>query len=253
MKIYQDIPYTSHPDATRRLDIYRLDGACRATLVWLHGGGLEGGDRKAGVEALAATFGLHGISLVSVEYRMYPEHAFPTFLEDAAAAVRWTVDHAAEYALSERIVLGGSSAGGYISMMLCLDRQWLEGVGLTPEDISAYLLDAGQPTTHFNILKYRGEDPRLARIDESAPLYHIRDARPGKPLYITVSDNDIPCRLEQNQLLAVTLKHFGYDPSLIELRVVEGFPHTGYVWAPDEAGRVIYGELASAFLEKHLF
>lgn len=253
MLTYPDIPYSARPDPRMCVDVYAPDSrACRATVVWLHGGGIENGDRK-GVEEVAASLCAHGVALVSAEYRMFPEAQFPDFLFDAAEAVRWTFDHAVGYGLSEQILLGGSSAGSYISMMVCFDRKYLAAFDLEPEDLAGFLFDAGQPTTHFNVLKYRGIDSRRVIVDEAAPLFHIQDAHPDRPLLITVSDNDMPCRLEQNQLLCVTLKHFGYDMSKVELHVMQGYSHCGYTHAKDEAGRMIYADLVNAFLDRHLF
>ena len=248
-----DIPYSVRPDPRMCVDIFAPDTVpCRATVVWLHGGGIEGGSRK-GVDEVACSLCDRGVALVSAEYRMFPEAKYPDFLIDAAEAVRWTFDHAEEYHLSRTILLGGSSAGAYITMMLCFDPQYLAGFDLSPEDLAGYLFDAGQPTTHFNVLKYRGIDSRRLIVDEGAPLFHIRDAQPGRPILITVADNDMPARLEQNQLLMATMKHFGYDMKKVEFHLMQGYTHTGYTHKKDENGRMIYADLVYSFLEKQVF
>lgn len=253
MLTFFDIPYSARLDPRMCVDIFAPEGVpCRATIVWLHGGGIENGSRK-GVEEVAAALCACGVAVVSAEYRLFPEAKYPEFLMDAAEAVRWTFDHAAVYGLSESILLGGSSAGSYITMMLCFDRQYLAAFDLSPENLSGYLFDAGQPTTHFNVLKYRGIDPRRLIVDEAAPLFHIQDAQPDRPILITVADNDMPARLEQNQLLLATLKHFEYDLSKVELHIMRGFTHCGYTHARDETGRMIYADLVTGFLSRHLF
>lgn len=251
MLIYTDIPYSARPDPSLCVDVAIPDECpCRATLVWLHGGGIENGSRKLN-EEWAAALCKSGVGIVSVEYRMFPTAQFPDFIVDCAEAVRWTFDHAVGYGLSENILLGGSSAGGYLTMMICFDRQYLAAFDLEPEDLCAYLFDAGQPTSHFNVLKYRGTDPRRLIVDEAAPLFHIQDTRPDRPLLITVADHDMPARLEQNYLLTATLKHFGYDMSKVDLHLMKGFGHCGYTHAKDESGRMIYADLIVKFLEKH--
>lgn len=253
MLLKPDIWYASRPTGPLYADLFLPDSVpCRATLVWLHGGGIESGSRKE-QDVLAGELCAGGVAMVSVEYRMYPDAAFPDFLVDCAEAVRWTIDHAEEYGLSSTVLLGGSSAGGYLTMMLCFDRQYLAAFDLAPENLAAFLPDAGQPTAHFNVLKYSGIDSRRLIVDETAPLFHIKDERPGRPMLITVSDNDMPCRLEQNRLLYGTLKHFGYDMSLVEMHVMQGFSHCGYTLARDESGRSIYGQLVRGFLSRHLF
>lgn len=250
MKTYFDIDYCGQGDDMRRLDVFAPDEACRATVIWTHGGGLEAGSRK-GFDGIAAQLCAQGIAFVSVEYRMYPAAAFPAFIEDCAAASRWVFDHAAQYGLSGRVFFGGSSAGGYLSMMLCFAPEYLAAVGLKSADFAGYIFDAGQPTTHFNVLKYRGEDSRLCRLDEAAPLYHIHDEQPGRPLKIIFSEHDMPARPEQNRLLIATLQHFGYDMSKIDVSFMEGYGHCGYAYKV-ENGRWILADLIGDFVDKAL-
>ncbi|MBQ8955169.1 MAG: alpha/beta hydrolase [Clostridia bacterium] len=240
MKCWTDINYTIHDDDRRRLDIFAPEGECRATVLWTHGGGLEAGNRK-GFDGIAAQLCGEGVGFVSVEYRMYPDFVFPTFVEDNADAAAWLVEHAAEYGLSDKIFIGGSSAGGYLTMMLCFARRYLEKRGLTPERFAGYIFDAGQPTTHFNILRHRGEDPRLCRIDEAAPLWHVTDARPGRPVQVIYADNDMPARPQQNELLLATMRHFGYDMSLVRVKLMEGYGHCGYDYEQKDGKWVLAG------------
>ena len=253
MTTYSDIPYCSSSDPRRCVDVYAPDSLpCRATVLWLHGGGIEGGSRK-GVEEVALSLCERGVALVSAGYRLFPDAKYPEFLQDAALAVRWAFDHADEYNLSKTLLLGGSSAGAYITMMLCFDEQYLNAVNLAPKDLSGFLFDSGQPTSHFNVLKYRGIDPRRLIVDEAAPLFHIKDTQPDRPILITVADNDMPARLEQNQLLMATMKHFGYDMNKVEYHLMRGYKHTGYTHKKDENGRMIYADLVYGFIKKHLF
>lgn len=247
MKTWLDINYTEFDDDRRRVDVFAPEDACRATVLWTHGGGLEAGSRK-GFDGIAAQLCAAGIGFVSVEYRMYPEFAFPAFVEDNARAAAWLKAHHAEYGLSDRIFIGGSSAGGYLSMMLCFARKYLAAVGLTPEDFAGYIFDAGQPTTHFNILKYRGEDARLCRLDEAAPIFHVTDDRPGRPIQVIYADNDMPARLEQNNLLLATMKHFGYDMSLVRVKLMEGYGHCGYD-GEEKDGRWVLADLIGDFVD----
>ena len=246
MKVFADIPYTAENDPMRMLDIYAPDNGCRATVIWMHGGGLEGGSRK-GFDGIAAQLTGAGVGFVSVEYRMYPDCAFDDFVVDCADAARYLTDHAASYGLSGRIYIGGSSAGAYLTMMLCFARKYLQAVSLTPEDFAGYIFDAGQPTTHFNVLKYRGEDPRLIRVDEAAPIYYITDARPDRPLYFICADNDMPARLEQNRLMTASLKHFGYDMEKVKWTVMEGCTHCSYDYKMRN-GRWVLADLIEGFV-----
>lgn len=90
-------------------------------LVYFHGGGfvlcdIESHDALCRRLAAAA-----GMRILSVEYRLAPEHRFPAMHEDAAAAWAWARDHAAELGADPgRIGLGGDSAGGHMALWLAL-------------------------------------------------------------------------------------------------------------------------------------
>lgn len=214
------------------LNLYLPDGeeACPLYL-YLHGGGLESGS-KDGDEGMATRLAGSGIAVATMNYRLYPHARFPEFVEDCAAAAAYLKEHGGEYRRFSRFTIGGSSAGGYLSMMLCFDRHYLLQHGIDPDGVDAYLFDAGQPTTHFNVLRERGLDSRLVRVDEAAPLFFVDgDVDPNRkpPMLFIVSDHDMENRLEQTALMRRTLLHFGYAPERVRLQVMTGFAHCGYL------------------------
>lgn len=239
-----DIQYGS--DATRALDIH-LPDAPRATYVFIHGGGLTGGD-KADDKALFERLAAQGVATVSVNYRLIPAARFPEFIEDCAQALAWVRGNLAHYGLDGRIVLGGSSAGAYISMMLAFDRRYLAAQGIAPEDMRGFIFDAGQPTTHFELLRQRGMDEKRLIVDETAPLYHICDARPGRPLLIITAENDMPARVEQNALMRRVLLNYGYPEALIEQHMMKGYGHCGYCGDVKPDGSFAYGDICADFI-----
>ncbi len=247
MKTYFDIPYGEFPQQ-QAIDLYLPETENFPVFVYFHGGGLENGDRKHDttlVEHLIA----RGIGVAMVEYRMYPAAAYPDFVRDSARSVAWVFKNIKNYGGSDRIYVGGSSAGGYLSMMLCFDKRWLAPYKITPEQIAGYVHDAGQPTCHFNVLRERGIDSRRVMIDDTAPLYHIGAAEKYAPMQFIVSDNDMPGRYEQTKLVLATLKHFGYDFDKIDLKEMHG-RHCAYVNAKDEQGESVLGKIVGDFIEK---
>lgn len=229
------------------LDIHLPEGEEYDLFVYFHGGGLVKG-KRGGVEVFAQTLAKRGIATASVEYRLMPSAEFPDFIEDSADAIRWLVDHAQDYGRLNRIFVGGSSAGGYISMMLCFDERYLARVGMKPTDIAAYIHDAGQPTAHYNVLKSRGIDPKRVIVDEIAPLYFVGMAERYSPMLFIVSDNDMVGRYEQTKLMVKTLCHFGHG-DVVSLRVMNG-KHCEYVYKADENGEGVLGVEILAFLDK---
>jgi acetyl esterase len=84
-------------------------------LVFFHGGGYVTGSVEMFDNDCVRLDDDVGIVVVSVEYRLAPEHPFPAGLEDCSAAVRWTAEHADELSIDPaRLGVGGESAGGRI-------------------------------------------------------------------------------------------------------------------------------------------
>ena len=197
--------------------------------IYIHGGGIEGGsytDHKEALEELTRD----GIATASIGYRLYPNAKYPEFIEDCAAAVAY-MKNLAGYSFSD-IFVGGSSAGSYLSMMLFFDPKYLGAHGIDPMSLAGYVFDAGQPTVHFNVLKERGMDSRLLRVDEAAPIYHItKDYDKSKHLPKIVhiaASQDIKCRLEQVKLLHETMRHFGYPDTHNKFYYMNGCSHCQY-------------------------
>ena len=246
--VHSNICYAPEHGAAGMLDLYLPETEAPCPLfIYFHGGGLESGARTDYMGTFRA-LSERGIAVASVEYRLLrfadghaqlaPDSAqFPDFIADCAQAVAWLHTHGEEFHAFDAYYIGGSSAGGYLAMMLCLNARWLERYGLDPMRINGYLFDAGQPTTHFNVLAARGQDARLVRIDEAAPLYwidHPFDAsRPLPRLLIVYAEFDMTNRPEQTQLLYRTLLHFGYDDARISLKCMKGYRHCAYCGEPD--------------------
>ena len=233
MRIIGDISYGSDP--AQVLKVYLPDGdTAKAAMLYLHGGGLEKGthELKEGAYALIE----QGYAIVSAQYRMYPQAHFPDYIEDSADAAAWMCAHLKEYIQCERLFIGGSSAGAYLSMMLFLDEYYLAERGLDAHAFEGYLFNAGQPTTHFNVLRERGLDERLIRVDEAAPIYFLNEntARtPAPRLLVMLAENDMAGRKEQTDMLMHTFRHFGYPEDRLQLITMNGFRHCKYDWNPD--------------------
>ena len=120
--------------------------------VFLHGGGwVVGGLDSA--DNMARFICLHtGFVVLSVDYRLAPEHAFPAGLDDVYAAVTWAVGHAAELGADPgRVLVGGDSAGGNLSTVVAmLARQ--KGTPLISGQVLFY---AGLDGAHLDTPSYK--------------------------------------------------------------------------------------------------
>ncbi len=248
MKTLMDIPYSDIGHKNQVLDIFLPEAESFPVFVYFHGGGLEEGDQHNPpfVEYLTSK----GIAVVSAQYRMYPTAKYPEFIMDAAAAVAWSMKHLGEYGDCKRFYVGGSSAGAYLSMMLCFDRRWLAPYGMAPGDIAGFVHDAGQPTKHFHICREEGLDTRRVIIDDTAPIYHVGTSGQYPPMLFMVSDDDMENRYEQTLLMVSTLRHFAYDMDKIELHVTHG-GHCISLQMTDEAGDNVFAKTVYAFMEKN--
>ncbi|MFE6779900.1 alpha/beta hydrolase [Streptomyces sp. NPDC057702] len=101
--------------------LYRPHAAAPGAVVWLHGGGWVMGDVETEHPWAARLAAASGAVVVSVGYRLAPEHPFPAALDDAYTVLNWTVEHAGELGVApDRIAVGGHSAGAGIAAGLAL-------------------------------------------------------------------------------------------------------------------------------------
>lgn len=85
-------------------------------LVWTHGGGWLLGDLDTEDPTARALANASGCLVVSVDYRLAPEHPFPAALRDVVAAVEWAVEESAAFGGDpDRVAVGGASAGGALA------------------------------------------------------------------------------------------------------------------------------------------
>jgi acetyl esterase/lipase len=99
----------------------RADGHSPAAgFVYFHGGGLVAGSLDTHDRIAAGLAQATGCRLMSVDYRLAPEHKFPAAIEDAIAATEFVLAHAASLGIdSRRIVIGGDSAGATLAAVVC--------------------------------------------------------------------------------------------------------------------------------------
>jgi len=112
------------PAAPLRMRIYTPAGVGAQQilpgLVYFHGGGLVAGSLDTHDGICRALTQASGCRLVSVDYRLAPEHPFPAAVEDGLAATAWVVAHAAELGLdSGRLGVSGDSAGATLAAVVC--------------------------------------------------------------------------------------------------------------------------------------
>ena len=228
------------------LDLHLPENEEFDLFIYFHGGGLERGTHKR-AEVFAKTLAKNNIATASVEYSLYPTAKYPDFITDCAQAVKWLKDNISNYGKCKRVFVGGSSAGGYISMMLCFDDRYLKTHGINPTDIDFYIHDAGQPTAHFNVLKEFGKDSRRLIVDETSPMYYVGTSEKYSPMLFIVSDEDMFGRYEQTMLMVKTLEHFEHKDN-VYLEVMHS-KHCKYVYKEDENGEGVFANVILKYVK----
>ena len=113
-------------------------------MVYLHGGGFVLCDLDSHDACCRRLANGVGAIVVSVDYRLAPEHRFPAALDDAWAATQWVAAHATELGGDpSRLVLAGDSAGGNLATVVCMIAR-----------------DRGGPPIAFQVLIYPVVDQR---------------------------------------------------------------------------------------------
>jgi acetyl esterase/lipase len=120
-KIERDIAYGTLP--RQKLDVYspKVMTPETPTLVFYHGGSWRWGSKDQ-YRFLGTAFAARGIQTVVVNYRIFPEVVFPSFVEDAAKALAYTNTTLAN---GRPVFISGHSAGAHIAAMVALDPRFL--------------------------------------------------------------------------------------------------------------------------------
>lgn len=208
-------------------------------LVYLHGGGWVCGS-PATHRKLGYRFAEAGYLVFNVDYRLAPEHPFPTPLDDCVAAIRFAAREAPRYGGDPaRLAVGGDSAGGNLSAAAAaalagdaaapkaalllygvFDFAKLGDVSAMPPETAAPMAEAGARLVDMMTSAYLGDAPGALLADPRVSPIHAADRLP--PCHIAVGSLD-PL-VVQAEALARALEAAGTP---FEHFVDDGMPH-GY-------------------------
>ncbi|HLJ46217.1 MAG TPA: alpha/beta fold hydrolase [Bryobacteraceae bacterium] len=210
VEVHKDIAYAlgKPEDAGKHnLDIYTPQGKKNfPVLIFIHGGSWRSGDRS-NYPALANRFAKEGIGVVVPSYRLMPANPHPAQVDDATAAVSWTIAHVAEYGGDpKKIYLAGHSAGGHLAAYAGLNPKfWPNLKGVLP-------LSGVYDVRAIPGFKEDGE--------KASPMTHIRAGAP--PFLVEYCQNDYPTLTVQARDFAAALKSAGDS---VEVVYVPGENH----------------------------
>ncbi|MFC6883148.1 alpha/beta hydrolase [Actinomadura yumaensis] len=152
-----------------RLDVWGADGSGpRPAFVWIHGGYWMALSRHDSAN-MARMLHAEGVATVVPDYTLAPEATLEEIVRQVRASVAWVYRHGREHGLDpDRIVVGGSSAGGHLTGMTMVDG-WQAGLGLPADVVKAALPMSGlfdlRPLTRVYVNQYVHLDvPRAAAL-----------------------------------------------------------------------------------------
>jgi acetyl esterase/lipase len=211
------------------------EAGSRPAILWIHGGGYMFGTGLGEDPRLARwADGLDAV-IVSVEYRLAPEHPYPAPLDDCYAALAWTVQHAVDLGIDPaRIAVAGASAGAGLAAALALlarDRgeyplafqlliyPMIDDRMATPSSS----LETVVWTTQANVLGWRaylGHDPGADDVPAYAAAARAEDLGGLPPAWIGVGALDV----FRDEDIQYALRLLGAGVPA-ELHVYPGAPH----------------------------
>ena len=230
-------------DGKVTVHIYRSDKAEKVSpgILWIHGGGYIMGTAES---QNAATFAREmDATVVSVDYRLAPEHPFPAGVNDSTAALRWMADNAESLGIDpERIVIGGESAGAGMAAGVVLRNRDEKGPKIALQLLLYPMLDnlhdthsgslEGYPLwdrqTSFNAWEMYLNGTPGAAASPYASASRAKDLRGLPPVFITVGTADM--FRDENINYAKRLMAAGVPT---QLAVFPGIFHGGESFAPN--------------------
>ena len=136
-----DIPFVAGGKHDQQLDLYTPDQADYPTILFVHEGSLTSGDRKDEPYAkMCETFQAIGIGCATTNYRLAPDHKWPSQPNDVAAAFAWLKHNIhAHGGNPNRLFLFGHSSGCLLVAIVAADPRYLAAQGMVPHDIAGVL------------------------------------------------------------------------------------------------------------------
>lgn len=269
-RVLRDLAYVTNGHERQKLDLYLPErtGDPTPLLVWIHGGGWAGGDKKGGGPPLNAGYTQRGYAVASLNYRRSGEAIFPAPIEDCKAALRWLRAHAKEYNLDPaHIGVWGASSGGHFVALLGATgatREFDVGENLdqssavqavcdyfgpvdlvllggpVPADITQV-----KPTERALESRFVGgpvlQEPFRTLAGRASPLTYLAQGAP--PYLIVHGDHDPMVPHRQSELLFAALKAAGVP---VHFHTIKGAGH-GVGFGGQEVAAMI-----AAFFDLHL-
>jgi acetyl esterase len=234
-------------DGPRPARLYRPAGAGPwPTTVFFHGGGFVIGDLDTHDQTCRRICRDAQTAVLSVDYRLAPEHPFPAGVDDALAATRWALGHAGELGGTGRVGVAGDSAGGNFSAVV---SQHVPGIAAQlliypatdavtdrpsrQENAEGYFLELA--TMEWFFAHYVGPEPGQADPEDVRVSPLLAEDLTGQPPAVVVTAELDPLR-DEGEAYADRLASAGVPVDRVRYDgLIHGFVDMGAVSAAADA------------------
>ncbi|MGA2394839.1 MAG: alpha/beta hydrolase [Candidatus Lustribacter sp.] len=237
-----DVIFRTYDRGALTATLYRPATAAVAAVVDVHGGAWTSGDRTNNV-ATARYLAANGIAVLSLDFRMPPDAAYPETVTDVAAGLRWMRTHAPDVGTTpERVGLLGTSSGGHLALLVALrphDERYVgPALGGEPDLAVRYAVlgwPVSDPVARYHMVRDR-TDTRLRdahhafwageeQMAEGSPYEIVRRGEaqqlPALLILQGLSDDNLTSDMQQRFVAA-----YRERGGSVELETFEGQPHS---------------------------
>jgi acetyl esterase/lipase len=236
-RIDYDVQYGTEQAQT--LDLYHPATPGPAPLiVFLHGGGWQGGDKKLG-RRLAPPLVAAGYAVASLNYTLWPKVPPSGELKSAALGIAYLLHNAAVLGLkTNQFAIMGHSSGSGMAALLGTDSAYLRNAGVDPDRLAAVVTLDGVFDVKTNLTHFPNEHSEApfgkdqSRWVQYSPV-QIMDRMAGRPRFCVVHEDVFPKYIEQAGLLEAALRQHGKP---LDTETVHGLRHGELAYKFPDAG-----------------
>jgi acetyl esterase/lipase len=190
LNVTQNVRYGPAPRNV--MDVYAPQNVQNAPVVlFIHGGSWQGGD-KEGHKFVGVSLARAGYVTAVMNYRLAPEHRYPDYVQDAAAALKVLRDQARNHGGNpENLFVMGHSAGGFNAVEVVDNARWLRDAGVPIGAVRGVIGVAGPYSYDFRQFPSKAAFPPDGNPDDIMPDRHVRPDAPPNLLLVAANDQTV--------------------------------------------------------------